>query len=38
MVIFEIAGLVSQKGEGYVVRGDEWVSMFGEYNLTNEIS
>ena len=38
MVIFEIAGLVSQKGEGYVVRKDEWVAMFSEYNLTNEIS
>ena len=35
MVIFEIAGLVAQKGEGYVVRKDEWVGMFTEYNLTN---
>ena len=38
MVIFELAGLVAQKGEGYVVRKDEWVGMFSEYNLTNEIS
>lgn len=38
MVIFESAGFASQKGEGYVVRKDEWVAMFSWYNLTNEKS
>ena len=39
MLIFEIAGLVTRKsGGGHVVRVDKWVSMFGEYELTNELS
>ena len=39
MLLFEIAGLVNRKsGGGHVVRVDKWVSMFGEYELTNELS
>ena len=38
MIILKIAGLVSQKGEGHVVKPSEWVAIFNEYNLTNEIS
>ena len=39
MVLFEIASLVNRKSGGwYVVRMDKWMSMFGEYELTNELS
>ena len=39
MLLFEIAGLVTRNsGGGHVVRVDKWVSMFGEYELTNELS
>ena len=39
MMLFDIAGLVNQNSGGrYKVNSDEWVSMFAEYELTNELS
>ena len=39
MMLFDIAGLVNQNsGGGYGMNCDEWVSMVGEYELTNELS
>ena len=38
MMLFDIAGLVNRNsGGGYGMNCDEWVSMFGEYELTNEL-
>ena len=39
MMLFNIAGLVNwNSGGGYGMNCDEWVSMFAEYELTNELS
>ena len=39
MLLFDIAGLVTRNsGGGYSIKVDKWISMFGEYELSNEIS
>ena len=39
MVLLNIAGLVKHKsGGGYSAKSDQWQSMFGEYELNNDLS